>query len=152
MSSEFYNVQNFLTEKDWAQIQNPDSSVNIKLQILADRLERLGCVFIEEYTLVHIACVLLLANPGPHGAVNADPLAAYNLKLQLKVAVGNVRSRVRLPHYGEIKDFTSLTPDGLKHQHPEIWNKAYTDADPPVPSKLDENTLIQLRRGKHTAI
>ncbi|CAK0881557.1 unnamed protein product, partial [Prorocentrum cordatum] len=141
--AEFFSVQHFLTEKDWAQIQLPDNSVNLKLQVLANRLERLGCVYIQEYTLLHMACILILANPGPQGTINADPLAACNLKCLLKTAVGSVRSRIRLNHYGAISDFTSLTPDLLKTQHPEIWNKAYTDADPPAASKVDENLLIQ---------
>ena len=112
-------LQAYLTEEDWATLQDGQRSIARKLQTLVDRLCLLGLQNPTEATIKHIVSVLACAHDLQ---MTAEVLHSHviDVKAAIHARAGTVHTSVRL----------TVFPDDPSELPAELYNAAYSDGDP----------------------
>lgn len=129
-------MQNYLTEADWNDLQNPALDLNAKMRVLINRVALLGVKNPTESSMVSIVALLYLASAGTQHV--HDPVATHSTLKDMKHM---------LKHWGHTAcSLASFPQDPLEFKKAEIdvYTTAYASEEH-VKSRVDDPSIERLR-------
>jgi hypothetical protein len=122
-------INSFLTASDWVRLKDIRTSVQSKVQTLADRLQRLGCRYPAEQTIRWAVAVIALCMVDATGTFPTYP-SIFSIVHDMKSVIDSMRAPWAFRHIVEYP----ITPDLLPK---DVYDHAYDPDDPPVFMQVD---------------
>ena len=134
----------YLAKREWNALADESIALQLKVDVVANKANLLGLVFVTEQTLVHMVATMMLAMKND-GNLNVQPKDAWALLQEVKRSLRVRRSKARLAHYGKVTAFPEL-PATFAKEWPEIYNGAFPVGSEPAECPLNEMMLEYLRQ------
>eukprot|EP00959_Pyramimonas_sp_CCMP1952_P146747 3071819-Pyramimonas_sp.AAC.1 len=155
------SIHNFLTASDWNAIQNPDLTVPPKLQVLAQRMYRLGLVCPGNGSLKRAFGIILDVGVPTGTTMSADEMKNHMGKIRSMIKGLDNSARWPFDHIKRYPDTpTSLPPsvldfayhDGPAVEPPDVVTKQSMDMhDENLGYRGSHNSIKALKGGGHAA-